>query len=309
FLFRVSEAPIDLFFVAFMTLFVVQFVMSITKKSYRYSHRVAVLGLPRSGKTTMITVLFDRIISSTIAKKVSVQGNETVNRITQNLHRLQNGEHLQPTTDNGVFAYRFGFEKYGFPIKKLFDVEVADFPGEYSADFATYQDMSEDFHGLFKKEFFSWIVRADRYIFTIDTISCVINGDKSRNAHEILIKNSVLNLKQELLDNGLENKKAILVFTKCDALLADKSVFSEESHEGTNESFFYGSGEIEELSTNAENIRRLAQRHDELRLKFESTIQFLRHNFDDVQVVFHSSYMDTPPTESASERIIAFMLP
>lgn len=108
----------------------------------RFSHKVAILGYPRSGKTTLVATLLFRILSSEIAKRVRVSGQETIDRISKYNELIRSGKNLGPSTDKDVFSYRFQYDSpepllfvrlFGRAVRQ-YDVEVADFPGEYSRD-------------------------------------------------------------------------------------------------------------------------------------------------------------------------------
>lgn len=187
-------------------------------KGIKLSLRVAVIGLPRSGKTTLITVVFDAIMSGRLARYASVSGLETVERLTKYLSLINSGVNLGPTTDEEVFAYRYVVNRKRFGIfSTKYDVEIADFPGEYSEELSRDLQSRVKQPSLFQKEFFSWIIRADRYIFVIDAEayrrSFMKHGSVGRPDYvsevEIAFKNAVLQLKQEMLDERVYERPSL----------------------------------------------------------------------------------------------------
>jgi len=63
-----------------------QFTLQLTSRKLSASYRIAILGFPRSGKTTMITALFAYMFRRGInGTPVLPRGEETINRINANL--------------------------------------------------------------------------------------------------------------------------------------------------------------------------------------------------------------------------------
>lgn len=79
----------------------------VARKKLPLAHNVAVVGYPRSGKTTLITALFAEIFSRNISSiSITPRGEETIKRINDDIARLESGRELGPTTDQDLFAYR-----------------------------------------------------------------------------------------------------------------------------------------------------------------------------------------------------------
>lgn len=113
------------------------------------SHKIAVIGLQRTGKTTLITALFEYILKENKILRARLHGSNTINRINKNIARLGSG--LEPTKEVDTFAFRFSYRRPLFNISSfssvldtLYDVEMADFPGEYSADISKDELLIED---------------------------------------------------------------------------------------------------------------------------------------------------------------------
>jgi molybdopterin-guanine dinucleotide biosynthesis protein len=145
------------------------------------SHKIAVVGLPGAGKTTLITALFELVQRGTHLKNVRLHGLQTIETVNRNIARLNSGERIGPTKEKDVFIFRFSYLQLRFLIARSYDVEIADFPGEYSeripkfsaraknkrpkitapaeldTDARSPEEMDDLEYTLFKKEFFSWI--------------------------------------------------------------------------------------------------------------------------------------------------------
>lgn len=106
---------------------------AMSKDGIKISLRVAVIGLPRAGKTTLISVIFDRLMSQRHARYITVNGVETVERITRYIGIVKAGISIPPTEDKDVFSFRYFVKKPLFwVIPRRYEVEISDFPGEYS---------------------------------------------------------------------------------------------------------------------------------------------------------------------------------
>ena len=256
--------------------------------------------MPRSGKTTLITVVFDKIISGRLASKISVSGTETIERITAYMHAMLSGMNLGPTTDKDVFSYRYTYEKNFFYFKRKFDVEIADFPGEYSNNFSSSDESGSTQFRLFSKEFYSWVIQADRYIFVVDAAEYFNAENKIEYVKkvEILFKNAVLHLKQELLDEKIHLRPVMLLFSKCDALyLLDRTNIK------------YLDPEIEKLSTNSEKVNEVAKKITIMEDDFISLIIYLQNNFKSVSCIKHSSFQNIRPFQDCNSAVVDFTTP
>lgn len=303
----------------FMGLFgtIIQAFIQITRKGIKLSIKVAVIGQPRAGKTTLITVVFERIMSGKLARHIRVNGTKTVERITNYLSIVRGGKGLGPTEDSDVFAYRYTAVIRRIFLKFQYDVEVADFPGEYSEALTEDQIGREILNsGLIGKEFFSWVLNADRYIFVIDLREVFGQQDElqvpshgferhriSREYIErmdVLVKNAVLTLKQELLDQDVYSRPVLLVFSKADCLLRDD--FSQDNESTQSK------GKKPNLSHKDSAISRDFG-GDAILDEFESLINFLRANFDSVDTIFHSSLLSNGEFSEETNELVSFMSP
>ncbi|GAA6179777.1 hypothetical protein NBRC116594_12150 [Shimia sp. NS0008-38b] len=312
----ISNTKLDMFSIAIAVLFgfaaintVSQLLIPIFTRGIKLSLRVAVIGLPRAGKTSLITVVFDAIMSGKLAKFATVRGGQTVDRVTRYMTAMSKGINLGPTDDKDVFAYRYGVSQRRFGLIPLkYDVEIADFPGEYSKDLSENLLDQQLPTGLYKKEFFSWVLQADRYIFVIDAETFLKSEASDRSAYvsmiDVLFKNAVLHLKNELLDEKVYNRRALVVFTKCDtAFCVPLAGESEEAN------LVYRDHRMDNVLTDEEKLTDAQNQLSQMVDQFSVTLDFLSNNFKRMDVLLHSSYFDLPFSEGANDRVVRFSSP
>jgi len=150
------------------------------------------------------------------------------------------GEAIGPTSERDIFVFRFSYVRTANWLRKLliiddvYDVEIADFPGEYTdklerGERGSAGDIFDggqiDFGGaLFKREFFSWIASSREYVFLIDLAQIYSSNDVRKSIAELTarIRTSWQVIEDATSDRGIGNprKRPVhLVFTKLDALL------------------------------------------------------------------------------------------
>lgn len=126
------------------------------------SYHVAVIGFPKSGKTTLITSLFGEAFKRNLPVNVTPRGTQTIERINKSLEMLKKGKALGPTRDQDMFAFRADATFGRWPFRSTYRIEFGDFPGKYS------EDHYEDKGPLHNTEFFKWVADSDAMIFVID---------------------------------------------------------------------------------------------------------------------------------------------
>lgn len=125
---------------------------------------ISLLGFPRSGKTVYLTMLFDELQRGHEARlRFKPYGEESSERVEQNLSTLKSGKWLPPTEPGTVFFYRAIAEMPRFLFKKMFKLEVGDFAGQ---QFREFDPESEEW--LHKTSYFRYVVHSDAVIFAID---------------------------------------------------------------------------------------------------------------------------------------------
>lgn len=171
---------------------------------------------------------------------------------------------------------------------------------------------------MFKKEFFNWIVRADRYIFVIDAEPYWIyksSGDPNTlrayiSEVEVSFKNAVLTLKQELLDENVHKRNLLVVFSKCDVFFIDEDDVSIKYENGYSQiDIIYRDKRVEDAIKNDEIASTGAKGVKEMLNDFSDLTHFFNNNFRRVVVLPHSSYSNSGPFEGSNRRIVAFSSP
>ncbi|MBE9595145.1 MAG: GTPase domain-containing protein [Proteobacteria bacterium] len=189
----------------------------IQKYSVPWSYNVAIVGFPRSGKTTLLISLFGEIFAGMILPiRITPKGTKTIERINESLEMLKKGQALGPTKDQDRFAFRANLtiRRYHFP--RTYKVEFGDFPGDES------QVYSEKYGSwLHTTEFFKWVVDSDAIIFVIDLGRYLVR-DESRIAYVAQISSALRAAWQHFLDSNehriqeVRQHPLVLVFTKAD---------------------------------------------------------------------------------------------
>jgi hypothetical protein len=212
------------------------------------SHKIAVIGLPSVGKTTLITAMFEVIQRGDVVPNARLHGLKTIATINRYISKLAAGGAIGPTHEKDIFVFRFSYQKNIAPwLPRTFDVEIADFPGEYSEEISggthglrgasgryikkqieEYQDVPSeeglDFT-LFHREFFSWIASSSTYVFVID-LSAIYGGQNpEERIAEISarIRTSWQVIEDSASERGIgsaRSRKVHVVFTKLDSLIS-----------------------------------------------------------------------------------------
>lgn len=137
-------------------------VFGINRRSSPASLRVAILGLPQVGKTTLITACFHEIFSRRVNISAVMSGSRSFEMLNDNIGRLASGLPLRPTRDQDLAAYRFEVPPSGF-LTQRYRVEFGDFPGE-----DTKKYIEEYGPWIHATPFFEWALTCDAFVFCID---------------------------------------------------------------------------------------------------------------------------------------------
>lgn len=204
------------------------------RKRFPQKFSVAIIGFPRTGKTTLLITLYDQILSKRIDfYKIKIVGSETIERVNQYISYLKSGKQIPSTTDQDVYAYRTTIETKSFFSKSLVQVEFGDFPGEQSVQFA--EKYENWFH---RTPYFRWVKDANAYIYVIDCGEYLIKKT-SNDIDNFRIRETTNDFRkykaetmssmrtswQHLLEYNFDiklniaNNPLILIFTKSDTLM------------------------------------------------------------------------------------------
>ena len=188
------------------------------------TYNIAILGLPKSGKTTFITSLFGAVMHGKIklnGYNAIVKGNSTIDRINENLSLLDKGIPIGSTTDQTLFAYRVNIEEKSSHIlrpRKEYQIEIGDFQGEMT------QDLIDLKTNIWKhdSEFFNWVKEANAFVFMVD-LGFYLMDKKTYIAEISKSLRSAWQKIIELNDNQIDKESRlpiILIFNKADVLTA-----------------------------------------------------------------------------------------
>ncbi|MBI3788421.1 MAG: GTPase domain-containing protein [Ignavibacteriales bacterium] len=148
-------------------------------------YNVAIIGLPGSGKTTLIIALFREILAGRIKKVLATLSTRTTNeRVMKSIALLDSLKPLGPTQDQDMFAYRTNIVLGSF-FRKTYKVEFADFPGEESSKL---EDPSQEsgngtvvaVEPFLNPEFARWVNEADAFVFVVDVARCFIGYEHEK---------------------------------------------------------------------------------------------------------------------------------
>lgn len=195
------------------------------------AYSIAVVGFPRSGKTSLITAMFGELFAGRYLRyQVFPRGETTIERINRDLELLELGKSLGPTTDQDLFAYRADVVGGAVVFPAVYKVEIGDFPGEDSAEFA--ERFSDWFH---QTPYFKWVMAADAFIFVVD-LGCVIDND-STHEYVARLSRAVRAAWQRLQENHLQGERSLswkpvaLVFMKADLFGTSRKIDDTDERE------------------------------------------------------------------------------
>ena len=260
----------------------------ISKKLMPVSRTVAIVGFPKSGKTTLIISLFGEIFAGRIGKmKIKPRGTKTIERINESLEMLEKGRALGPTKDQDRFSYRGDITFEGHLLSPTYKVEFGDFPGENSLEYT-------DEYGpvLHTTEYFKWVVDSDALVFVIDLGRYLIE-DKQKKAYVAEMTKSLRSAWQHFLDNNEYRAKKVirqplvLVFTKADLFGLNENMFISSRFEKEIAKLGFGTDipPIKEI-----DYRAFENGQNQVNEDFAALIQYFKREAPNFQVVFTSSF-------------------
>jgi hypothetical protein len=245
------------------------------------SYRIAVVGFPQSGKTTLITAVFAYLFRRGMrGASIVPRGDETIKRINANMEQLELGKRIGPTTDQDVFAYRAEIVLGGL-VRRRYKLEIGDFPGESSRAFTRK-------HGnwLHETKYFEWAISSDAFLFVIDVGAVLLDESGEYVAGQ---KRAMRAAWQRLEEHHLDSrakfarKRLILVFTKADLLLetaSDRAKLRELTFEKSP------------LAVEIESAQSLEGKEEEIKRRFKDLIEYFEHENSKFQLIFASVFVN-----------------
>ncbi|WP_324749461.1 hypothetical protein SH591_12865 [Sphingomonas sp. LY54] len=290
-----------------------------SRKDIAVSYRISVIGLPRSGKTALISAIFDHIFHSTAGEAFAPVGEKTIEKINNQIMLLDSRRTFGSTKDEDIFIFRFLYyvKAIFFIARVRYEGEVVDFPGEMSDSLMRSADDGsiKDDIALFNKEFYSWILSSKVHVFVVDLAKFFLSEDRgafaASRAAEMRKTWQVLNEEINRVQRSSERRIA-LVFTKADLSYYvseenGKPIFTPESLESIHQ-FGY---EQAPLSSGDTLRNRISQNALEsyVHTEFRSVITFFRGQKANFDVFFTSSYRDKDGDRLGVKELVNFVLP
>lgn len=213
------------------------YIKNLNKKDAKM-YNIAIIGLPKAGKTTFVSTMVAAMQYGRIklnGYKPVFNDNATIDRIEENLSRLEKGEPIGSTDDNTLFLFRFEIREddtYKLRPRKEFQIGIGDFQGQMTEKFI------DEKTNIWKQDsdFFNWVKKANAFIFTVDLGYYLL--DKKNYIPEITksLKSAwqkIVKLNDNQI-NEILKKPVVLLFNKEDILSRnftpsqiDKMAFSE----------------------------------------------------------------------------------
>lgn len=268
-------------------------------------YSIAIIGLPQSGKTTLIISLFQEIFRKKVLRvQATLKGESTIARVNDLMEKKESGIPFGPTDDQTMFAYRTNIRTRELFFKKEYRVEFGDYPGEYSESLATDDYLLKGdkkyVSDLKKSEFFKWCLEAQAYIFVVDIYKYLYSPSKEEfiASSKRLVRESC----QFFIDSSSENANTIkkrpvlLIFNKMD-------LFQRRNQEEriTDDGILPGLIELEN-KLYSESCRLLEKDFDDL-------IIFLNSEFKQFHVLFTSNFATLNNNLVDIKNIIKHILP
>ncbi|MBI4847989.1 MAG: GTPase domain-containing protein [Nitrospirae bacterium] len=285
-------------FISSLILLMLSVVASLTQilnRDLPVAYRVAIVGFPKSGKTTLITSLFGEIFAQRVLGVNAIPtGQSTIERVNADLAKLAKGQNLGPTTDQDLFAYRTNIRLKTFPFWSTYKIEFGDFPGEDSSEY-----IKNFGPWLHTTPFFKWMVDADAVVFVID-IGRYLDTN-SRTGYVVETTAAIRAAWQNFVDYAdsgsrlAKRKRLILAFTKADLFDAEvdplEQVLSNKKDErALNEAIArLGFGDqappLREI-----NYYFLDRGRSDVKADYDDLLSFLRSQNPNFRMVFTSCF-------------------
>ncbi len=254
-------------------------------------YNIAVIGSPRSGKTTLIISLFGQILSGRVKSlEATLSSVRTTERVMSGIARLEMGKALN-FTDKDLFVYRsdvvigaFSNQVIGTLFKKTYRVEIADFGGQQLA-----KSDNTTAEPLIDPEYAKWVNEADAFIFVIDIGPCFVGvetGDKVSRQYAINMTAAFRAAWQNVLNqhtagsNKVRSYPLVLAFSKSDLINFVPEKLAELER-------LWAFGNLPGI-VNVDS-QRLAQYAPSIREAFSDLRKFFQQTSDNYEEVFVSS--------------------
>jgi GTPase SAR1 family protein len=268
----------------------------------KYSHQVAIIGFPQSGKTTLITSLFWEIFNKKNSYMTFIpRGKETIEKINEDISKINMGKTLGPTNAQDIFNYRVNIEIGKSFYRKSYKFEIGDFPGDNSYEY--YKKFGPWLHNT---PFFRWVMESDVFVFIIDCAKIIIKNEDNKAE----ITKAIRAGWQHILDyhfesrRKLQSRKVLLVFTKADLLIAKEIIndtnFNEidkygfdryASIENYANSFGYGDIYPTSVEISSKQRNELIEKSNQIVEDYNEIIKFFDNQNINIKIFFTSPFI------------------
>lgn len=277
------------------------------------SYNIAIIGFPKSGKTTLITSIFSEIFQQKFAGiDMQITSESTIERINENLRRIESGVAVGPTTSQDRFSYTtlIRRKKQDFFIpSRAFMVEFGDFPGEDSESY-----MTEYGPWLHNTPFYKWVYSAQAFIFVIDLSLYLDELGAEPNKFTPMVSAAIraawqnILLSKEINRDELRGKPVVLAFSKSD-LLISKTAREVYINNKTNDT----KGFIEKVPLpfliTGENASNLQLEEQKVINDFANLIAYLSGETKKLRVVFVSGFATLESGKLGIRELLRAVLP
>ncbi len=277
------------------------------ERSLPKAHRVALIGHRRSGKTSLITTIFNEIFAERLSGfNASLRGLSTIERINKDSRSLEEGTPLGPSSTQDIFAYSCNIGVGNSIFQRIYKVEFADFPGNLSEELAK----SEELLLLKDPEFFKWTSTADAFIFIIDLAEYLTSKQKGIN-YVALMTSNIRASWQKLVylhedpSNSFMNKPLVLAFAKCDLFgISNKPTKVAKTVQRIMKLGFDVLPNIEEI-----DIQKYNEGTNRVIKDFSELITFFRNKSNKFKPIFVSSFGLIDGKRVGLEELLESVLP
>ncbi len=264
----------------------------IFEKSLPKSHIIAVIGQETSGKTTLITSLFGELFARKVfGARATPLGRSSVQRVNQDLEKLERGFAVGPTRDQETFAYRANITIGSGFVGRTFKVEIGDYAGKKSVSYAKRRTKRAVKDWTEVPGFISWVNQADAFLFTIDLARYLANARKSKiYVAQVsgFIRKAWQNIQNEHQDVGkLDRKPVVIAFTKTDLFELSDAPATLERVE--NQIIRLGFGKKVPLVRDI-NPKTLAKGELRVRKDFAELLRYFEGSSRNFDAIFVSSF-------------------
>ncbi len=279
------------------------------RRSLPIAYDIAILGITKSGKTTLLTQMFNELLLFRIdGVRAQLRGEKTINRVSDYIARIKAGIPVGLTDAEKRFPYTANVQIGLGLFQREYKVTFGDYPGEQSkrvSDLSrkgSFQNNREAYRSLLRSsEFFGWVLECDSIVFIVDVARYLqekyrsngnTNEKEKKLGYVLEMTRSIMydwHRIMEVMGGGPRTRqpRVALVFTKADLF----DVKATDSRNETMERKITLLGFEPPLPKVKEvDKERYSKGVEECKESFADLITFLSGNAKSFEVVFTSSF-------------------